>query len=365
MGETFTMPPLVFEDLVLIGPAGSENGISGWVGAFRLKDGSPVWKFRTVPGASDPKSEEWKNPKKIRLGGGAVWTPFSLDAERGELFVAVTNPAPDFPAHLRPGDNRYTNSVVVLDVRTGKLLWHKQTVPNDSHDWDLTQVSPLFTASVKGRPARLVATVGKDGILRTLDRDNREILYQAEVTTIKNYDQPVTPQGVEACPGVLGGVEWNGPALHPELNTLFVNAVDWCFKFWAAESVRYIPGRGYMGGFMQPASKPKGRLTAIDASTGAIRWTYESKWPLVSAVTATAGNLVFTGELTGDFLALDARTGDVLFRFPTGGAIGGGVVTYELDGKQYVAVMSGRPSQFWTFDNPGAPTIFLFTLPRL
>jgi alcohol dehydrogenase (cytochrome c) len=363
-GETFTMAPMLFEDLVLIGPAGSENGISGWVGAFRLKDGSPVWKFKTVPGASEANSPEWKNPKNIRLGGGAVWTPFSLDHEHGELFVAVTNPAPDLPAHLRPGDNRYTNSVVVLDVRTGKLIWHRQTVPNDSHDWDLTQVSPLFSAPVKGRASRLVATVGKDGILRTLDRDNREEVYRAEVTTIRNYDKPVTPEGVEACPGVLGGVEWNGPALHPSLNTLFVGAVDWCFQFWAADEVRYIPGRGYMGGTMQPAGKPTGRLSAIDASTGEVKWRYDSKRPLVSAVTATAGNLVFTGELTGDFLALDARSGDVLYRFSTGGAIGGGIITYEIAGRQFVAVMSGRPSPFWAFDNPGSPTVFLFALPR-
>lgn len=155
------------------------------------------------------------------------------------MFVAVTNPAPDLPANLRPGDNRYTNSVVVLDVRTGKLLWYKQTVPNDSHDWDLTQVSPLFSAAVNGRPSRLVATVGKDGILRTLDRENREVVYQVPVTSIKNYDVRVTTEGIEACPGVLGGVEWNGPALHPTLNTLFVGAVDWCYEFWAAETVRY------------------------------------------------------------------------------------------------------------------------------
>jgi alcohol dehydrogenase (cytochrome c) len=143
-----------------------------------------------------------------------------------------------------------------------------------------------------------------------------------------------------------------------------VGAVDWCFMFWAAEQVRYIPGRNYMGGSLQPAGKPTGRLTAFDASTGTVKWTYQSKLPLVSAVTATAGNLVFTGELTGDFLAFDARSGDVLYRFNTGGAIGGGIVTYELDGRQFIAVMSGRPSPFWAFDNPGAPTVFIFTLPR-
>jgi len=362
-GETFTMAPLLFEDLVLIGPAGSENGISGWVGAFRLRDGTPVWKFQTVPGATLAGSESWGNPKKIKLGGGSVWTPFSLDAERGELFVAVTNPAPDLPANLRPGDNRYTNSVVVWDVRTGKLLWYRQMVPNDSHDWDLTQVSPLFQAKIDGRETPLLTTVGKDGILRTVDRENHEVVYSTPVTTIKNAEAPVSNEGVEACPGVLGGVEWNGPALDRALNMLYVNAVDWCTTFTSAETVRHIPGRMYMGGTVKRADESQGWLTAIDASTGAVQWKYQSKRPMVSAVTATKGDVVFTGELTGDFLALDAHTGKVLYRFNTGGGIGGGVVTYEEGGTQYVAVMSGRPSNFWINEIAGAPTVFLFALP--
>lgn len=362
-GETFTMAPLLFEDLVLIGPAGSENGISGWVGAFRLRDGSLVWKFQTVPGATLARSESWGNPQGIKLGGGSVWTPFTLDADKGQLFVAVTNPAPDLPANLRPGDNRYTNSVVVLDVRTGKLLWYRQMVPNDSHDWDLTQVSPLFQTKVGERESRLLSTVGKDGVLRTLDRDSHEVIYSSPVTTLKNVDAPVTKEGVVACPGVLGGVEWNGPALHRELNLLYVNAVDWCTTFTTADTVRHIPGRMYMGGTVKFEAGSQGWLTAVEASTGAVKWKYQSKRPMLAAVTATKGNVVFTGELTGDFLGLDARDGKVLYRFNTGGAIGGGVVTYEEAGKQYVAVMSGRPSPFWVNEIAGAPTVFLFALP--
>ncbi len=122
------MAPLIYDDLIIIGPAGSENAISGWVGAFRLESGEPVWRFKTVPGASDdddlaPEDDTWANPDNIPLGGGAVWTPFTLDVEKGELYVAVTNPAPDLPAHLRPGPNLYTNSLVALDVRTGELRW--------------------------------------------------------------------------------------------------------------------------------------------------------------------------------------------------------------------------------------------------
>ncbi len=363
LGETFTMAPMIFEDLILIGPAGSENGISGWVGAFKFSDGTPVWRFENVPGIKEKGNKSWGNPNNIPLGGGSVWTPFTLDPSKGELFVAVTNPAPDLPEDQRPGDNLYTNSMVVLDVHTGKLLWHKQMVANDSHDYDLTQVSPLFSTTVQGHMSSLVATVGKDGVMRTVDRNSREIIHKASITTVENSETPVNTKGVHACPGVLGGVEWNGPAYNPATNMLYVGAVDWCATFKSAEVVRRVAGRTYMGGTVRSDPTSQGWITAVDASTGAVKWKYRSARPVVGAVTTTAGGLVFGGELNGSFLALDAKSGDVLYRFNTGGPIGGGIVSYEVGGKQYVAVMSGRPSRFWTDQNPGAPTMFVFALP--
>jgi alcohol dehydrogenase (cytochrome c) len=357
IGETLTMAPLIYDDLVLIGPAGSENAVSGWVGAFRLEDGSPVWKFQTVR-----DKDSWSNPRNIVLGGGAVWTPFSLDVEREELYVAVTNPAPDFAAALRPGDNLYTNSMVALAVRTGELRWYQQLVPSDFHDWDLTQVSPLYRASVGESERRLVATVGKDGVLRVLDRETHEEWFRAEVTTRENVDAPLTPEGVRACPGALGGVEWNGPAYSARTGLLYVPAVDWCMTFHLADEVRFIPGRAYFGGGVLFEGGGKGRLSAIDSANGSLRWRYDSPRPLVAAVTTTGGGLLLTGELTGDFLVLDAASGEELYRFHTGGPIGGGVVTYLANGKQHIAVMSGRPSPFWAL-HQGSPTAFVFALP--
>jgi alcohol dehydrogenase (cytochrome c) len=364
-GETFTMAPLVFEDLVLIGPAGSENNVQGWVGAFRTSDGTPVWRFNTVPRPGEPGSETWEPLNDIPFGGGAIWTAFSLDIETGELHVAVTNPSPDLPAHLRRGDNLYTNSLVVLDVRTGKLRWHRQLVPNDSHDWDLTHVSPLFTTTVNGTARRLVATGGKDGIVRVLDRDTHNVVFQTPVTTLENADQPVTTTPIRVCPGVLGGLEWNGPAYNPATNLLYTPAVDWCTTFMAFNEVRHIPGKLYMGGTfnLDPPAKAQGWITALDAGSGEVRWKYRSPRPMVAAVTTTAGNVLFSGELTGDFLTLNARTGDVLYRFNTGGPIGGGVITYAAGGKQYVAVSTGSPSDFWVSRDSGAPTIVVFGLP--
>ena len=300
IGETFTMAPMIYDDLILIGPAGSENAISGWVGAFRLEDGETVWRFKTVPGAREDGEDSWENPEDIVLGGGAVWTPFALDPEREELYVAVTNPAPDLQAELRPGDNLYTNSLVALDVRSGELRWYQQLVPADFHDWDLTQVSPLYRSTIEGSERNLVATVGKDGLLRVLDRQTHEQWFETEITTRENVDAPLTPDGVRACPGLLGGVEWNGPAYNEKTNMLYVPAVDWCSTFHLAEEVRFIPGKGYLGGYVSMEGFGKGRLTAVDGSDGSVRWRYDSPRPMVAAVTTTAGGLVLTGELTGD-----------------------------------------------------------------
>jgi alcohol dehydrogenase (cytochrome c) len=300
------------------------------------------------------------------VGGGAVWTTFSLDTENGDLHVAVTNPSPDLPTHLRQGDNLYTNSILALDVRTGKLRWHRQLVPNDSHDWDVTHATPIFSTTVGGATRRLVATAGKDGMLRALDRDTQRVVYETPVTTRENADIPVSFSPLRACPGVLGGSQWNGPSYNPGTNLLYVPAVDWCTTFSAFEQVKFIPGKLYMGGKsdMDPPAKAQGWLTAVDGSTGAVKWKYRSPRPMVAAVTTTAGNLVLTGELTGDFVVFDARTGDVVYRFNTGGPIGGGVVTYAAGGRQYIAVASGSPSNFWTERNPGAPTIVVFALPQ-
>ncbi|MEO8450989.1 MAG: PQQ-binding-like beta-propeller repeat protein [Gemmatimonadota bacterium] len=363
IGEIITMPPLVFEDMVIIGPAGSEAGIQGWIGAFKIADGTPVWRFNTIPQPGEPGSETWANAT-VPIGGGAVWTPLSLDVAKGELYVAVTNPAPDFPAELRPGKNLYTNALVALDVRTGRLRWYEQLVPNDAHDWDLTQVAPLFRARVRGRLRNLITAAGKDGMVTVLDRDTHERLFQTAVSTRENVDAPLTRAGTRSCPGLLGGVEWNGPAWLPATNMLYVPSVDWCMTFKLADSVKFVPGEGYLGGdiIFDPPEKAHGWLTAIDVRTGAIRWRYHSPKPMVAAVTTTAGRVVFTGEKTGDFLALDARSGRELYRFNTGAGLMGGLVTYSVGGRQYVATASGGGSL--NFGREGAPTIFVFALPQ-
>jgi alcohol dehydrogenase (cytochrome c) len=360
-GESFPMPPVLFEDLVIVGPAGAERGIRGWVGAFRLADGAPVWKFYTIPRPGEPGAETWSDPASSLVGGGATWTPFTLDPARGVVHAAISNPAPDFFGEGRLGSNLYTNSVVALDARTGKLQWHYQVTPHDLHDWDLTHAGPWFATAVKGQRRDVIAAAGKEGLLTLIDRNTHERLWEVAVTTRENTNGAVTVEGVRACPGVLGGVQWNGPAYNPELNLLYTPAVDWCGTFRRA--AEFAGGRRYMGGTYagDPFTKARGWLTAVDASTGGVKWKYESSRPMLAAVTTTAAGLLFTGELTGDFLVFDARNGSVLYRFPTGAPNNGGVATYALNGKQYVALVSGDTSSLWPTP-PAAGNVIIFGL---
>jgi alcohol dehydrogenase (cytochrome c) len=359
--ELIIMAPLIYEDLVIVGIGISELAVKGWIGAFRLSDGEPVWRFNTVPDDGEPGADSWSEAKDRQRGGGGVWTTPSLDTEAGVLYAAVGNPVPDFFGDTRQGSNLYTASMVALDVKTGKLKGYKQIVPHDLHDWDLTVTGPIY----KGKGTKsLLAIGGKDGFLRAFDRDSYEQIFETAVTTQKNADVAPTIEGVHACPGVLGGMQWSLPAYNPQLNALFAPAVDWCGQFKKADELRLVPGQLYMGGSYtyDPVEKSKGWLTAVDASTGAVKWKYESKRPMVAAVTTTSSDLVFTGDLTGNFLALDGKDGRVLYRFNMGMPIAAGVITYAVENKQYVAVAAGATAGFWRVA-PGSTTVVVFSLP--
>ena len=361
--QYLSMPPLIFEDLVIYGPAGGDWGSKGWVGAFRLSTGEPVWRFNLIPDDGEAGADSWKDPQARAHGGGGLWTPVALDAEQGVLYVPVGNPAPDFYGAVREGENLYTNSAVALDVRRGKLLWYRHFGSNDDHDADLSQISPLFSGTVAGKSRRLLTVSGKDGLLHMLDRDTQEILYELPITSRTNIDASPTVEGVHRCPGLLGGMEWNGPAYDPISKTLYVAAVDWCGTFTkAADKPEFTPYAHYYGGAVVPDPKEQARgwLTAVDSVSGKVRWKQQWPTPIVAAVTATSGGVLFTGDLDNNFLVLDAATGKTLYRFNTGGSVGGGVLTYELDGKQYVATTSGVVSGF--FGGSGTSAIIIFSM---
>jgi alcohol dehydrogenase (cytochrome c) len=362
--QYLSMPPLIYEDLVIYGPAGADWGQKNWIGAFKLATGEQVWRFNLIPDAGEPGAETWPNQASREHGGGSLWTPLSLDVKKGVLYVPVGNPAPDFYPDVRPGTNLYTNSAVALDVKTGKLLWYKQFGPNDANDRDLSQVSPLFSATVKGKSRNLLTVSGKDGLLRMLDRDSHDVLYELPITTRTDFDKVPVVGGVHGCPGLLGGMEWNGPAYSPSTKTLYVATVDWCGTFTKTDQPpEFTEHAHYYGGAVtpDPREQARGWLQAIDATSGKLRWKRQWPTPLVAGVTATSGGMLFTGDLNNDFLAIDASNGKTLYHFNTGGSIGGGVISYEIGSKQYVATTSGVVSGF--FGGSGTSAIIIFSLP--
>jgi alcohol dehydrogenase (cytochrome c) len=343
-GYFISMPPLIHGDLIYIGPAGAEWASSGWVGAYRLSDGQQAWRFNIVPADGEPAADSWgPNPAARKHAGGNLWTALSFDADKDLLYVPGGNPAPDYYDDGRPGTNLYTNSLIALNAKTGRLRWYKQFIPHDVRDYDLTHVSPV----IKTESRTLIVTTGKDGLMRAIDRDTHEIAYTQPFTTLLNTDGPITTTPVRTCPGSLGGHEWNGAAYSAKQNAVFVPATDWCATVKKdsepPDVVKEHTHGFYFGGEMDfdKWDQARGWLTAFDASSGKPRWRYAASKPVIGGVAATAGDVVLTGELTGDFVALDAKSGEVVFRENVGGPIGGGVVTYGARGIQNVAVVSG------------------------
>ena len=360
-GEIVTGAPLVWNGIVIVGTAASEFGVRGRVIAYDSLSGRELWSFNTVPKPGEPGSETWQNTiwNDTGGGGGGTWSHFALDPSTGELFIPVGNPIPDFMPAERLGDNLYTNSVLVLDARTGKLKWWYQLAPSDGLDHDLA-ASPMLYRNSEGR--EMVAAGGKDGYLHIIDRSTHKLVVKTAVTTV---DEPVptpTPEGIDVCPGVAGGVEWNGPAFDPNQNRIFVGSLDYCSHLISEANTKPIMGGANFGGSWSGIGEPRGWLYALDADTGAVAWRFHADNAVLSGITPTAGGVVMAGDNSGNFFVFDSSNGNVLKTVDTGGSLSGGVITYEIAGKQYVAMTSGNLSRT-LFGASGRPTVVIMALP--
>ncbi len=363
-GEYLTVAPIIWENKLYIGNSGSDVGATGHVKAFDLKDGKQLWNFDVIP-STGPALKTWPADKtKVRAGGG-MYSSFALDPTEGSLYVPTGNPGPDFAGNYRPGDNLHTCSVLKLDARTGELRASHQFAKNDIHDWDIA-ASPVLITSKAG--TKLVAVGGKNGYLYALDRNLRKVAWQVPVTTIENVEAPITPEGTRFCPGTQGGVNWYGPAYSPAQNALYVNSIDWCttIKLGGPETLQHEPGKPFLGssnGFGDsPLEGRSGWLYAVDADSGKVLWRYHSSLPMVAAITPTASGVVFSGDLEGNLLAFDGASGKVLYQTKAGGPVGGGIVTYLIDEKQYVAVAAGMKGEILKTDS-GPANVAIYSLP--
>ena len=382
LGYSETMAPTVVDDKVLIGTNGGEYGIRGFVKAFNKDSGELMWTFYTIPENSTGAwatrdvtgrdmlrnvSAEKEALKKLgdpyKTLGGGVWQNPAVDRATGTIYFMVGNPSPDLDGAIRPGDNLYTESLVAVDLNSGKYKCHYQYVPHDV--WDLDAVSPPILTNVKDKDGNMVPGVihgNKLGYVFVHDRRDCSLIRHSEpmVSQAGRWVLP-TADGAPMLPGANGGVEWSPMAINPELGLTYAVNLHQPMTYHV-ESTPYPGGKLWLGGAFKviPGEQQFGNVTAVDYNTGKIRWQVKTEQPMMGGALATAGGLVFAGEGNGLFKVYDAATGEVKWQFQCGAGANGQPVSYVVNGKQYVAVAAGGNVQL---NFKRGNSVFVFSLP--
>ena len=358
--------PLVVNDLVIAGISAGDTGLRGFLDAYDASTGERAWRFWTIPAPEEPGSETWGDPEVLRRGCGATWLTGSYDAELDLLYWPTGNPCPDLNGDRRPGDNLYTNSVLALKPATGALEWYFQFTPHDTHDWDAQEPLLLIDEEFQGRPRKLLVQGNRNGFLYVLDRTNGEFLLgepfvnQTWAEGIDDTGRPIvlpgsdpTEDGSDVCPAIRGATNWWATSYHPGTNLFYLLVHDSCMTYTKNDR-EWQRGRSWLGGSVRLADGSPNQkfIRALDIQTGRTVWSYAQtgKAQTYSGVLSTDGDLVFFGEDSGAFAALDARTGEPLWHFQANQDWKASPMTYMVAGRQYVAIASGMG--FWAFALP-------------
>ena len=353
-GYTATVAPLVVKDKVIVGIAGAEFGIRGFIDAFNAETGKRAWRFWTVPSRGEAGAETWEGDSWMH-GGGSTWVTGSYDPELNLVYWGTGNPSPDSFGDVRKGDNLYTCAVVALDADTGKLRWHYQFTPHDVHDWDAVQVPVLADVTIGGVRRKVLMTANRNGFFYTLDRTNGKLIASkpfVKTTWAKEIGRDgrpvllsanyVGPEGTVTCPDVAGGTNFESPSFSPVTGLFYVTAREVCAKYYAFPQA-FIEGHVYWGGAFEaiPGEPGYGALRAIDPLTGDMKWEFKYVKQSWGGTLTTAAGLVFGGDADGNVMAFDARSGRNLWHLSTGSAIMAAPITFMLDGRQHVVIASG------------------------
>ena len=359
-GYSLTAAPLALKDKVIVGMAGGEYGVRGFLDAYDPATGKRLWRFNTIPGPGEPGHETW-SAESWKTGGAPTWVTGSYDPRANLVYWGVGNPGPDWNGEVRKGDNLYSSSVVALDADTGKLKWHFQFTPHDVHDWDAVQVPVLADAEFRGQQRKLMYWGNRNAFFYVLDRETGEFLMakpfvnQTWAERIDEKGRPVlrpnkgpSREGTVVAPGPEGGTNWYSPSYSPSTKLFYLSVWDFASKFYLGDAP-YQPGTHFFGSVpVRLRDDPgSGAIKAIEPSTGEIQWQYKLHSMPQTGLLSTAGNLVFGGTEEGQFFALDAKTGKELWRANTGGMIAAGPISYLSNGKQLVSIAAG--SAIFTF----------------
>ncbi|HEX4996654.1 MAG TPA: PQQ-dependent dehydrogenase, methanol/ethanol family, partial [Terriglobia bacterium] len=369
---SFTVAPIVVKDKLILGPAGGEYGIRGFVAAFNVNTGKEVWRFYTVPGPGEPGNETWQGPDgkpndSYLHGGAPIWTTGTYDPGTNLTYWGTGNPGPDYNGDNRMGDNLYSASVIALDADTGKLRWHYQFSPHDEFDWDSTQVPVLADITFRGTPRKVLMLANRNGVFYVLDRATGEFLlgksfiktnwysgFDAKGRPIRPPESLPTAQGTLIYPGNQGGTNWYSPSFSPVTGLFYIPAWENSSGVYRkGQLLVYREGQGFMGtGPGRGATNEEvfSSIIALDPGTGERRWTFRLSAPSTeSGVLTTQSNVVFAGGRNGQFVALDARDGKLLWETSLGTtSVSAGPVTYMANGKQYVSIQCGNSLHTFT-----------------
>jgi alcohol dehydrogenase (cytochrome c) len=319
-GHSITVAPLAIKDKVIIGIAGGEYGIRGFIDAYDAKSGKQLWRFWTVPGPGEPGHDTWLGDS-WKTGGATTWVTGSYDPALNLIYWGTGNPGPDYDADVRNGDNLYSDSLLAIDASTGKLKWHFQFTPRDTHDWDATQVPVLIDGTVRGSPRKMVTLANRNGFFYVLDRQTGQFLAgkaYGKQTWAKGLDdsgRPVMlpgtdpkPEGVPMYPGVHGATNWTSPSYSPDTGLMYVAAREEPTVFYRA-TAEFKQGVYYTAGGIKgiPGIEPSGSIKALDPSTGEQRWEFPLHFPPWAGLLSTAGGLVFGGTQGGEFICSGCR----------------------------------------------------------
>jgi alcohol dehydrogenase (cytochrome c) len=351
----YSMAAYVYKNTIILGTGGGDNGTIGLVSAFSIKDGKRLWDWQTIPGPGRPGHETWPGDS-WKHGGGAVWSGMAIDQASDTLFVAPGNPGPDMILKGRKGENLYTDSLVALGISGAapKIKWHYKILENDTHDDDPAMIPVLFEGQVDGQTRPLVAIGDKAGNFLLLDRDTGKVVHRLSLSNQSGLDTPPTLQGTEACPNHGGGIEWNGGAYDPNSNSFLIPSTEEC-ALWkiTGDDPQYIPGQPYTGGPLPKRQNGTGILTAVDVSTGKVRWRNALPYPAEGGVLITATGLAFTSDVGGNIYAFDATSGHQYWKDFSGSSVVAPISAYMLNGIEYLAVVLGEAGNQQT---PNLPT---------
>ncbi|MGI8989799.1 MAG: PQQ-dependent dehydrogenase, methanol/ethanol family [Bryobacteraceae bacterium] len=349
-----SLAPLAIKDKVIVGISGGEQGVRGFIDAYDATTGKRSWRFYTIPAPGEPGSETWMGDSGMR-GGAPAWMTGTYDPKLNTLYWGVGNPGPDLYGDVRKGDNLYSCSLIALDPDTGKLKWHFQFTPHDTHDWDAAETPMLLDLDWKGRPRKLLVQANRNAFFYVLDRETGEYLMGkpfARQTWAKEIDskgRPIlmpntepTPEGNRQCPGLAGAANWMAPSYNPQTKLFYFAVREQCDVFYSEPPV-YVQGKAYWGSVFRGATDEKewGMLKALDPLTGETKWDFRYFRAPWAGTLSTAGNLIFAGDEDGYLMAFDAVSGKNLWKINTGNRLVTSPITYMVDGRQYVTMPSG------------------------